>query len=98
MTNQWRKANAEQQRRGFVAICMVQESIHLGNGARVPYLRQYFYKAEMLERRAKRGDSAPEWYAVDTSEAWLDYIDTGRVSSEIEAVLPTLGSYGKNAA
>ena len=91
--NQWRRANQAEQAQGFEAVNIAEESIHLGNGAKRSYLRQYYYKAEALERRAKRGDDVPNWFAVDTSEAWLEYIASGETTSEIEAVLKTLGSY-----
>ena len=94
--NQWRKASTAETAQGFEAVNIVEESIHLANGARVPYLRRYYYKHEALVRRAKRGDSVPNWYELpqtDTSEAWLEYIETGNVRPEIEAVLQTLGSY-----
>ena len=93
MTNQWRRANQSEQAQGFEAVNIVEESIHLGNGARAPYLRQYYYTHAALLRRAKRGDDVPNWFAVDTSEAWLNYIASGETTSEIEAVLKTLGSY-----
>ena len=96
--NQWRRANQAEQAQGFEAVNIVEESIHLGNGARVAYLRQYFYKAEALERRANRGDDTPNWFAVDSSDAWLHFIATGETTAEIEAVLKTLGSYGESAA
>jgi hypothetical protein len=52
------------------------------------------YTEAQLERRAKRGADVPSWYAPqDTSEAWLQYIATGKVTAEIEARLQTLGSY-----
>jgi hypothetical protein len=34
----------------------------------------------------------------DNSAAWLDYIETGVASKEVAKVLPTLGSYEKDAA
>lgn len=100
MKPDWRKPNADEQKRGFVAICMVTETLRT-YGAKdnvrghVSYLRPYCYTAAMLERRAARGGDCPEWYEVqaDSSDDWLDYIDTGKTSQAIEAILPTPGSY-----
>ena len=96
MTNQWRRANQSEQAQGFEAVNTVEESIHLGNGAKRSYLRQYFYKAEALERRAKRGDSVPNWYenkANVLEVEFLDYVLGAEPSEGVRAVLPTLGSY-----
>jgi len=93
----WRKANASEAARGFVAIDTVLESIRLESGARVPYEREYYYSQAQLDRRAKRGGDVPNWYERDSSGAWWDWVDNAIARPEIAKVLPTLGSY-TNAA
>ena len=75
MTNQWRRANQAEQAQGFEAVNIVEESIHLGNGAKRSYLRQYYYKHAALERRAKRGDSLPEWYENKANVLEVEFLD-----------------------
>jgi hypothetical protein len=59
------------------------------------------YTQERLERRATYTDDLPEFWTApnqDNSAAWLEYIETGVASKEVAKVLPTLGSYEKDAA
>jgi hypothetical protein len=86
MVDQWRKATPQESVNGFVAVCMVMEQIRTEKGGRVDYMRSYYYKPEMLERRAKRGDDVPTWFTApkqesDWSAEFLDYV-TGAEPSE----------------
>ena len=95
--SQWRKASTHEQAQGFEAVNTVEESIHLGNGARVPYLRQYFYKAESLERRAKRGDDVPNWYENKANVLEVEFLDYVLGAEPSEGVRQKLIEMGRVA-
>jgi hypothetical protein len=92
------KPTEDEQMQGVVAICIATESVRQYDrrgqftGLRGLYLRRYRYTEAQLDRYIQRTGNRPEWMQ-DTSEAWLQYIATGKVTAEIEARLQTLGSY-----
>lgn len=61
---QWRKATTDEHAHGFVAVCVVMEQLRTEKGARVDYLRSYYYTEAMMERYAKRKENYEKMQAV----------------------------------